>query len=92
MSGRRTWANSALLTPGVSLSFFLALGVILGLGLGLGWTGGFLGPVDEVPGFIPWLAFTNCVNHACTGPASKSSSPGVVAPAALTPPAGAPNG
>ena len=47
----------------MNLSFFLALGVMLGLGLGLGGTGGFLGPVDEVPGFIPWLAFTNWVNQ-----------------------------
>ena len=74
-------ANSALLTWGVNLSFFLALGVMLGLG----GTGGFLGPAGVDPCFIPWVALTNCVNHACIGPASKSSSPGVVAPVALTP-------
>ena len=81
-------ANSALLGWGVNLSFFLALGVMFGLG----GTGGFLGPPGVDPCFIPWVALTNCVNHACIGPASKSSSPGVVAPVALTPPAGAPNG
>ena len=57
-------ANSALLTWGVNLSFFLALGVMLGLG----GTGGFLGPPGVVRCFIPWVALTNCVNHACTGP------------------------
>ena len=74
-----------LLNGVVNLSFFLALGVMFGLG----GTGGFLGPRVGVPCFIPWVALTNCVNHACIGPASKS---GVVAPAALTPPVGAPNG
>ena len=76
-------AKSALLTWGVNLSFFLALGVMFGLG----GTGGFLGPAGVDPCFIPLVALTNCVNHACIGPASKSSSsPGVVAPAARTPP------
>ena len=42
-------ANSALLTVGVNLSFFLALGVMFGLG----GTGGFLGPRVGVPCFIP---------------------------------------
>ena len=41
-------ADSALLTWGVNLSFFLALGVMLGLG----GTGGFLGPPGVVPCFI----------------------------------------
>ena len=81
-------ANSALLGWGVNLSFFLALGVMFGLG----GTGGFLGPTGVDPCFIPWVALTKCVNHAYIGPASKSSSPGVVAPVALTPPVGAPNG
>ena len=84
-------ANSALLTSGVNLSLFLVLGVRLGLG----GTGGFLpgleGPQGEALCFIPWVALTNCVNHAYTGPASKSSSPGVVAPVARTPLVGAPN-
>ena len=46
-------ANSAVLTSGVNRSFFLALGVILGLG----GTGGFLPGVDGPPAealrFIP---------------------------------------
>ena len=46
-------ANSLLLTSGVNRSFFLALGVILGLG----GTGGFLagpeGPPGEALCFIP---------------------------------------
>ena len=81
-------ANSALLTWGVNLSFFLALGVMLGLG----GTGGFLGPPGVVRCFIPWVALTNYVNHACTGPTSKSSSQGFVVLVARTPLVGAPNG
>ena len=81
-------ANSWVLTWGVNLSFFLALGMMLGLG----GTGGFPGPPGVVPCFTPCVALTNCVNHACKGPASKSSSPGVVAPVARTPLVGPPNG
>ena len=87
-------ANSSVLTWGVNLSFFLALGVTLGLG----GTGGFLpgleGPPGEALCFIPWVVLNNCVNHAYTGPTSKSSSPGEVAgaPMARTPLTGAPNG
>ena len=87
-------ANSSVLTSGVNRSFFLALEVMLGLG----GTGGFLpgleGPPGEALCFIPWAVLTNCVNQACTGPASKSSSPDDVAgaPVARTPLTGAPNG
>ena len=48
--------NSALLTSGVNLSLFLALGVRLGLG----GMGGFLPALEVPPGealcFIPWVA------------------------------------
>ena len=57
-----SFANSVLLNGVVgvvNLSFFLALGVIFGLG----GTGGFLGPRVGVPCFIPWVALTNCVNQ-----------------------------
>ena len=45
----RSLANSSLLNGVVNWSFFLALGVIFGLG----GTGGFLGPRVGVPCFIP---------------------------------------
>ena len=78
----------------VNRSFFLALGVIVGLG----GTGGFLAGLDSPPTpafcFIPWAILTNCVNQAYTGPASKLSLPGEVAlrPVPPTPVTGAPKG
>ena len=83
-----------MLTWGVKRSFFLALGVKLGFG----GTGGFLpgleGPPGEALCSIPWTVLTNYVNQACTGPASKSSSPGDLAggPVARMPLTGGPNG
>ena len=89
-----SWADSLVFNWGVNLSFFLALGVITDLG----GTGGFLAGLDGPPTpafcFIPWAVLTSCVNQACTGPASKSSSPGEVAgvPVPPTPLTGAPKG
>ena len=82
-----------MLTWGVKRSFFLALGVKLGLGGTSSFLLGLEGSPGEALCFIPWAVLTNCVNQACTGPASKSSSSGDVAgaPVACTPLTGAPN-
>ena len=70
------------------MSFFLALGVKPG------FLPGLEGPPGEALCFIPWVALTNCVNQACTGPTSKSFLQGDVAgaPVACTPLTGVPNG
>ena len=82
-----------MLTWGVKRSFFLALEVKLGLGGTSSFLPGLKGSPGEALCFIPWAVLTNCVNQACTGPASKSSSSGDVAgaPVACTPLTGAPN-
>ena len=83
-----------MLTSGVNRSFFLALGVMLGLGGTGGFLAGLEGPPGEALCFIPWVVLSNCVNQACTGQATKSSSPVGVAVLSVppTPLTGAPNG
>ena len=81
-------ANSWVPTGGVNLSFFLALGVILGLG----GTGGFLGLVVEVPGFIPWLAFTKLCEPRLHGTRLKIIVAGGDGPCRAHPASRTPNG
>ena len=56
--------------------FLLALGVMLCLGGMGGFLPGLGGPPGEALCFIPWAVLINCINQACTGPASKSSCRG----------------
>ena len=84
-----------MLTSGVvKRSFFLALGVVLSLGGTGGFLAGLEDPLGEALCFQLWAVLANCVNQACTGLASKSSSPGEVAgaPVPPTPLTEAPNG